>query len=264
MNIQASKSAPARNHKKKKPVRSKRVYPNKTKRVHQWDNEKESARLASLTKTFSGGRLFNGYVREALPMVIFVVIVIIVMIGLSILFLQNALTMKLPADLETKTVQVSEIREDEDSIFFDTDAGTLYTSKKSVHPYEQMLESFSPGDTFAVTCSREDPEAMWGIRARNGKEYLSPDGLLKDLKNNRLLGFWICAAILIVLILFCIAANHILSNAPNYPHLARLFVRKQYLNIDYDTIADTQMTDPSPPAANPLLPNGKPMKHPKQ
>ena len=233
MKKRASKSAPARNHKKKKPVRSKRTYPNKTKRVYQWDNEKESARLASLTKTFRGGRLFNGYVREALPMVLFVAVVLIAAIGLSILFLHNALTMKLPADLETKTVQVSEIREDEDTIYFDTNAGALYTSKNSVHPYDQMLESFIPGDSFTVTCSKEDPEAMWGIRASNGIEYLSPDGLLKDLKNNRMLGFWVCAALSIVLILFCIAANHILSNAPNYPRLARLFVRKQYLNIDY-------------------------------
>jgi hypothetical protein len=197
-------------------------------------------------------------------MIFFVAIVLIAAIGLSILFLHNTLTMKLPADLETTTVQVSEIREDEESIYFDTDAGTLYTSRKSVHPYEQMLESFSPGDSFTVTCSKEDPEAMWGIRASNGKEYLTPDGLLKDLKNNRLLGFWVCAALSIVLILFCIAANHVLSNAPNYPHLARLFVRKEYLNIDCDAIADTQTVEPSSPAAEPLLPNGKPMRHPKQ
>ena len=247
MKKRSSKAAPSKNRKKKKPVRTKRVYPKKTRRTYQWNDEKETARLAALGKNFSGGRLFNGYVREALPMVIIVAVVMVAFLVTSVLFLHDALTMKLPADLETKTVQVNEIREDEDSVYFETDSGTMYTSKISVDMYDQMLEDFSPGDSFTVTCSKEDPAAMWEIRSSDGKEYLSPDHLLKDLRDNRLLVSAVCIAILIAFILLSIVANHILSNAPNYPRLSRLFVRREYLNINDNDVLNTQTPVPSPP-----------------
>lgn len=240
MKKRSSKAVPTKTHKKKKPVRNKRVYPNKTKRVYQWDDEKEAARLAELGKNFRGGRLFNGYVREALPMLIALAIPIIGFLCLSIFMLQDALTLKLPADLENKTVQVSEIREDGDSIFFITDTGALYTYGKSVHSLDRMLESFSPGDSFTITYSKEDPEAMWGIRTSHREEYLSPDDLLRDLKHNRLTVFWCCIAGLIIYTLFFIAANHVLSNAPKYPRLSKLFVRREYLNINDNEIPSTQ------------------------
>ena len=249
MKKRSSKAVPTKTHKKKKPVRNKRVCPNKTKRVHQWDNKKEAARLAALGKNFSGGRLFNGYVREALPMLIALAIPIIGFLCLSIFMLHDALTLKLPADLENKTVQVSDIREDENSIYFITDAGTMYTFRESVQAHDRMLESFSPGASFTVTYSKEDPEAMWGIRTSHGKEFLSPDDLLRDLKHNRLTVFWCCIAGLIIYTLFFIAANHVLSNAPKYPRLSRLFVRKEYLNIYDNEISSTQTSVSSQPAA---------------
>ena len=248
MKKRSSKAVPTKTHKKKKkPVRNKRVYPNKTKRAYQWDDEKEAARLAELGKNFRGGRLFNGYVRKALPMVIALAIPIIGFLSLSILFLHDALTIKIPDDFETKTVQVNEIREDEDSVYFETDTGTMYTSKSSVDMYDQMLEDFSPGESFMVTCSKKDPTAMWGLRSSRGKVYLTPDHLLKDLRDNRLLVSAVCIAILIAFILLSIAANHVLSNAPNYPRLSRLFVRREYLNINDNDILNTQTPVPSPP-----------------
>ena len=88
MKKRSSKAVPTKTHKKKKkPVRNKRVYPNKTKRAYQWDDEKEAARLAELGKNFRGGRLFNGYVREALPMVIIVAVVMVAFLVISVLFL---------------------------------------------------------------------------------------------------------------------------------------------------------------------------------
>ncbi len=247
MKKRSSKAVPTKTHKKNKPVRNKRIYPNKTKRVHQWDDEKEAARLSALANNFRGGRLFNGYVREALPMVIIVAVVMVAFLVISVLFLHDALTMKLPADLETKTVQVNEIREDEDSVYFETDTGTMYTSKSSVDMYDQMIEDFSPGESFMVTCSKKDPTAMWGLRSSRGKVYLTPDHLLKDLRDNRLLVSAVCITILIVYILLSIAANHVLSNAPNYPRLSRLFVRREYLNINDNDILNTQTPVPSPP-----------------
>jgi len=180
-------------------------------------------------------------------MVIIVAVVMVAFLVISVLFLHDALTMKLPADLETKTVQVNEIREDEDSVYFETDTGTMYTSKSSVDMYDQMIEDFSPGESFMVTCSKKDPTAMWGLRSSRGKVYLTPDHLLKDLRDNRLLVSAVCIAILIVYILLSIAANHVLSNAPNYPRLSRLFVRREYLNINDNDILNTQTPVPSPP-----------------
>ena len=181
-------------------------------------------------------RHFNGYVRKPLAIVSMIVSVGILVFATAILSSVLLITQKEPNILQQLTTQIKQIKTDEISVHLTTDTGSFTIPKEMICDYPVLEKSVVNQMQFnirykPISGNSENQGVVWELIDSNGITHLALDAARKYYQSNYSImacTAWIAVGVYTV---FTWGLWYVLSNAPKYPILASLFVKKEWRNF---------------------------------
>lgn len=181
--------------------------------------------------------LFHGYVLNPGGMVAVMVIVGILMVGVSV-WGTFGFKETVPDDLLTIEAPICGVRSDWADIILQTSEGSIRTSRMHLSNDDMisLQDKIDMGNTFRLTITpwtvstKQESAVLWGLQDKEYIYFTPSDVLTHRVQNSNqaklvLWVFTVCHWLFFGF--FC----YVLSNAPKYPRIAALLVRKEYRNF---------------------------------
>lgn len=182
-------------------------------------------------------RMFNGYVRNPRQMIVMVVVVGLFLLSTAIVVTFFLLYSKDMPSLVQNEVIIEKMQKEHETIRFITTKGNYSVSSMLVNDYSSLEKAVHDKETFHILShpfwgmNEENHVKLWGIIGSNGAVYLNPETVKVHQLNNLKVMMYNAWGLVMIYIIFTFLGWYFLSNAPRYPHLASLFVKKEWRNF---------------------------------
>lgn len=181
-------------------------------------------------------RYFNGYVRNSGPMVFMIIsagifVIIVALLCTVLLFGQSV-----PRNLQQVTTHIYYLQTEEDSVRLHTDAGVFSVPIDLACDYSVLKNSVADHAKLTI-CYKPFPEnhevkgSVWELTDSKGIIFLDKEVVKAYQKENYRLMAQVSWITTIIYFIFTFMLCFFLSNAPKYPRIAALFVKKQWRNF---------------------------------
>lgn len=182
-------------------------------------------------------KLFNGYVLEPIPIIIFAIIVGVVLLILALWATWDILFV--PSVLETSTEECKLVEYQRDGPIYrlESNKGYIYDLPVDSITDETLLENLIATQTIVIIKYElpiDNDAYSYGVLAifdSNGVSIICQDTIYaarEKAATNSLLMIWIAC---VVYFIFALGSYFILCNAPKYPRIASLLIRAPYRNF---------------------------------
>lgn len=227
----------------KKHVKSKKhAKPKKHARPKKHGDSKE------LTKnevySLKTSRLFHGNVDEPMAIVVLFVLVGLGFFAIAIWMTFEYTPYQYPTNLVSETIAVTGIVEDGNDYHFCTDNMTYEIRINAIEDPKHLLNSADTEQTYHVLYTSSDESQfaeLWQIEDEAGNCLASLEHTYTLKKRDRFLDIVIIWSVAVLYWGLSIAGYYILCNAPRYPRLAKLLIRKEYLTMEYPWPEDSHI-----------------------
>lgn len=178
------------------------------------------------------GFLFNGYVREPIPMVF---IAVLVLLALLVLATWATIDLFLPVthNIEVKEIHFIEYKQDGPIYVLTSNEGYTYDLPVAAVGDLDVIDSLIYNATLVLveTDTGEQRLDIYSISSLEGDKIISSESLSKA----KLFGAYTSTIILwvscIIYAAFISASYYFVSNAPKYPKIASLLIRESFRNF---------------------------------
>lgn len=182
---------------------------------------------AILEEANPGAGLFNGYMLEPIPVMVILLILGIVLLVFLILSIHEMTTFDIPSDLIEKNITVCSMYEENDYTMLVTDAEQYYVAAcfvGSVQERDELTVMVEPHQNgYGMK--------LWYVADSSGIIYATQQQVYSNAMKRERKSFYIILGANMLYWLCTFTGFYVVSHAPEYPRLARLFVRKEYLLI---------------------------------
>ena len=180
-------------------------------------------------------RYFNGYVRNSGQIVFTIISAGIFIIIVALLCTGLMLGQSIPHNLQQATIHIEYLQEDDGSILLHTDAGIFSLPIDLVCDFS-ALNSFVDYRELTI-CYKAFPEnhevkgSVWELADLKGNFFIDKEVVKAYHKENYRLMAHVSWITVVIYFVFTGMLCYFLSNAPKYPRIAALFVKKQWRNF---------------------------------
>lgn len=188
-------------------------------------------------KTYRQHRWLNGNVRNPGEMIVMVIMVGLFITMVAIFATIAFLKTNTWPNLVYKEVIIDKIQQKESSTVFITAEGNYVVGNILVNDYSSIERAVQSKEVFyTLSCSvpgisGKREATLWGMKDSSGTVYIDPEAVKAHQSSNLAVVMYGTWGIVIIYMAFTFCGWFLVSNAPKYPRLAALFIKKDYRNF---------------------------------